>query len=167
MWECNSLLKTPHSALQLHWDIKGFVLKSIYHYVSKSFITCAPFFFSSAYWKDMNKEFKLHVLTVKGIPTQSNSTSALPGCFPLRITTKLMQNRKATVRLSRTTWLPMSLAALSARAWLGKASMEVQKASSCVLFQQAHSWMADENSNDYKSHKDTQVVYSTDLAHTI
>lgn len=38
MWECNSLLKTPHSALQLHWAIKGFVLKSSYRYVSESYL---------------------------------------------------------------------------------------------------------------------------------
>lgn len=132
-------------------------------------MTCVSFFFSFEYWKDTNrnKAFKLHVLTVKGIPTHSNSTPSLPGCFPLRITTKLMQSRKATVRLSRTTRLPLCLAIQNVGAWLGKASVEVQKASSSVLFQQAHAWMADENSNDYKIHKDTQVVYSTDLIHMI
>lgn len=137
---------------------------------SQRYIYDQCFLFSSfTYWKDMNKdkEFKLLVLRVKGLSTHSNSTSALPRCFPLRTATRLMQSRKAAVRLSTTTRLPLSLVIQSVGAWLGKASMELQKASSSVLFQQAHAWMADEISNDYKSHKNTQVVYSTDLILTI
>lgn len=119
-------------------------------------MTSVSFFFNFAYWKDMNKdkEFKLPVLTGEGISTYSNNTSALPGCFPLRTTTKLKQSRKATARLSTTSWLlPLSLAVQRPGAWLGKASVEVQRASSSVLFHQAQAWMADENSNDYKSQR--------------
>lgn len=45
--------------------------------------------------------------------------------------------------------------------------MEVQKLPSSVLLQQTHAWMADENSNDYKNHKDPEAVYSIDLTHVI
>ena len=171
MWEHHSLLDTPHAALQPPQAIKGFTLKGIYHYVSKSDLWSMLPFSSVLHAEEIQTQTKnwslnLHVLTVQGILSCPSSMLALTWRFPLGTTAKLMQSRKATVWLSRTTQLPLCLTIWSVWAGLRKASVEVQKLSSSVL-QQAHAWMANKNSNDCKNSKDPQAVYSIDLTHMI